>query len=173
MRFNEWLKKINPTIKAIAYRLAGKYTSFSEDDLYQQALICLWQKYNNGALENKTESYIIQGCSYDMRNYIRTHFRGADRRTVSSDVPVNDDGDTLINLMVDEKSIGQQVSCDTLMAVNEIERRLNHRQKSVLRMSRKGFTTREIGRSLGVSHVMVVKIKKHIAKICNDLEIFS
>ena len=107
-----------------------------------------------------------------MRNYIRTHFRGADRRTVSLDVPVNDGGDTLINLMIDKKSIGQQVSCDTSMAVNEIERRLNHRQKSVLRMSRKGFTTREIGRCLGVSHVMVVKIKKHIAKICNDLKVF-
>lgn len=173
MRFDELVRKINPKVKGIAYRLDGKYTSFSEDDLYQQALMRLWQKYNNGELEDKTESYVVQGCSFEMRNYIRTHFKGTDRRAVSTDITINDSGDRLINFIADEQSISQRVSCNTSMTVKKIERRLSSRQKSVLKMSRKGFTVREIGRRLGVSHVMVVKIKKHIAKICNDLELFS
>lgn len=64
MTFEGLVKKINPKIKAIASRLDGRYTSFSDDDLYQEALIRLWQKFNDQKLDDKTESYIVQGCSF-------------------------------------------------------------------------------------------------------------
>ena len=173
MVFEEWVNKINPKIKGIARRLDGKYTSFSEDDLYQQALMGLWQKYNNGELEDKTESYVVQGCSFEMRNYIRTHFKGTDRRAVSTDVRVNDEGDTFVSFIADDKSGNQSASCDAALKISEIKSRLNERQRKILLMSGKGLTTREIGSRLGVSHVMVVRMKKNIAKICNELNLHS
>ena len=43
-----------------------------------------------------------------------------------------------------------------------MKNRLNEREKNILSLYLKGLTTREIGRTLGVSHVMVIKVEKRI-----------
>ena len=162
MKFEELVNTIKPKMKAIAHRLDGKYTMFSDEDLCQEALMHLWEKYNRGELGDKTLSFIIQGCSFDMRNYIRTHFRGVDRKSVSADAPVNEDGDTLIDIISDDSrnDFGEELADRSFRS--ELGKRLNTREMSVFGMLLEEMTLREIGDRLGISHVMVGKIKKKI-----------
>ncbi|MBU1045327.1 MAG: sigma-70 family RNA polymerase sigma factor [Candidatus Omnitrophica bacterium] len=169
MTFEALVQKINPKIKAIANRLDGKYTSFSDDDLYQESLLRLWQKFNESKLEDKTESYIVQGCSFDMRNYIRTHFKGVDRRSVSAYTPINEQGNLLIDILPEKEADNREEVYDTAMTLEDISRKLSDREKIVLEKSSAGLTTREIGEYIGTSHVMVVKIKKKIRDKCLKL----
>lgn len=71
MSFQELHQKLSPTIKRIAYRLNGHYRSFNHDDLYQEATIHLWSNFLKGKLSDKTDSYILQGCYFHLKNYIR------------------------------------------------------------------------------------------------------
>ncbi|MBU1085971.1 MAG: sigma-70 family RNA polymerase sigma factor [Candidatus Omnitrophica bacterium] len=160
--FETLVKKINPKIKAIASRLDGKYASFSDDDLYQESLMRLWQKFNEHKLDDKTESYIVQGCSFDMRNYIRTHFKGIDRRSISAYTPINEQGNLLIDILPEKEVDNREEVFDAVMALEDISKKLSERETIVLDKSSAGLTTREIGEQIGVSHVMVVKIKKKI-----------
>jgi RNA polymerase sigma factor (sigma-70 family) len=54
--------------------------------------------------------------------------------------------------------------------MDEVLGRLNEREKVVFRLYLDGLTTRDIGTRLGISHVMVVKIKKKIKEKCYDLK---
>jgi len=173
MTFETLVEKINPKIKAIANRLDGKYTSFSDDDLYQESLLRLWQKFNDNKLEDKNESYIVQGCSFDMRNYIRTHFRSVDRRSVSAYTPINEQGNLLIDLLPGKQDDNRGEVYDIAMTLENISRNLSDREKIVLEKNLEGMTTREIGELIGVSHVMVVKIKKKIRDKCLKLGLKS
>lgn len=167
--FERVVEKINPKIKAIAAGLDGKYASFSDDDLYQEALLRLWQKHNENMLFDKTESYIIQGCSFDMRNYIRTHFKGLDRRSISAYAQINKEGDYLIDFLPARATNTREEVYDAGMLLEDIRKKLSARENIVLERSADGLTTREIGDELGVSHVMVVKIKKKIRHKCVEL----
>ena len=71
MCFEDLLKKISPVLKRITYRLNGHYAFFNDEDLYQEALIHLWQDYQGGKLQDKTDSYILQGCYFYLKNYLR------------------------------------------------------------------------------------------------------
>lgn len=170
MNFDELVKKVNPKIRAIAHRLDGKYTTFSDEDLAQEALLHLWEKNNSNELDDKTLSYIVQGCSFNMRNYIRTHFRGVDRKAVSAYEQINEEGDVLMDLLADNSKGSPEECLNTHSMIKDMEIELTEREKKLLLMSRQGLTTREMGRKLGISHVMVVKIKKKISKVYRSLE---
>jgi RNA polymerase sigma factor (sigma-70 family) len=47
--------------------------------------------------------------------------------------------------------------------------RLDEREKEIVRLSAEGLTVREIGSRLGISHVMVVKMRKKIRIKCRAL----
>src|SRR3989338_8416537 len=71
MSFEELVKKLTPRLKGITHRLNGRFTFFNDEDLFQEALINLWQDFRDGALDDKTDSYILQGCYFHLKNYIR------------------------------------------------------------------------------------------------------
>ena len=71
MAFEELVKRLSPTLKRITYRLNGHFTFFNDEDLFQEALVRLWQDFNAGKLDDKTDSYILQGCYFHLKNYIR------------------------------------------------------------------------------------------------------
>ena len=48
MTFEALLKKISPTLKRITYKLNGHCAYFNNDDLFQEAVLHLWQDYNKG-----------------------------------------------------------------------------------------------------------------------------
>ena len=60
MSFEELLEKITPTLKRITYRLNGHFSFFNDEDLFQEALMHLWVEFQQGKLNDKTDSYILQ-----------------------------------------------------------------------------------------------------------------
>ncbi|MDD5692313.1 MAG: sigma-70 family RNA polymerase sigma factor [Candidatus Omnitrophica bacterium] len=165
MDFEELHRKLSPTIKRIAYRLNGRYRSFNHDDLYQEAVIHLWSNFLKGKLSDKTDSYILQGCYFYLRNYIRK----VNERSgiVSIDAALSaEPGATM------EDVLGEYWSCEDcrqelhnkFLAQSIRNNGFSLREKMLLEYCSLGLTARDIGKKLGVSHVTVLKMMKKIRR---------
>ncbi len=167
MPFEELFKRISPILKRIAYKLNGRFTFFNEDDLYQEAMSYLWVDYKHGKLSDKTDSYILQGCYFHLKNYIRKNYEKAD--LISLENMVSEEGETFdldnILSLEDPESSFEIINCK--MLIEEINNNgLTKREKEVFCLALEGLTTREIGSRLGISHVRVVKLKGKIKDKC-------
>jgi RNA polymerase sigma factor (sigma-70 family) len=165
MEYAALLDKLSPTVRRIACKLSGPYSGLGADDLYQEAMLHLWNEYTGGTLDDKTDSYILQGCFFHLKNYIRTHrVRGA---CVSLEVLLGDE---------EEGARERVLSCDgpdprTSLHAKMLYETLIHngftqREKDVLRLWREDLDTRGIGARLGISHVRVVKLMASIRRKC-------
>jgi len=164
MNFETLTRKLSPTVKRIAYKLNGRYRSFSHDDLYQEALLHLWNDFNAGKLEDKTDSYILQGCYFYLKNYIRKVNERPN--VISLDMMVGDEEGVSLEEILYLK-FGIQEDCrnflNTKFLVEDIQNNgFNPREKRILMYLRDGLTTRDIGKRIGLSHVSVVKTVKKI-----------
>jgi RNA polymerase sigma factor (sigma-70 family) len=152
MKFEKIVKKLTPKLRGITYKLNGKYTILDHDDLYQEALAHMWEDYCAGKLADKTDSYVLQGAYYHLKN----HLRGLDDNTffVRLDEQVSEEGGTLSELIPAEDDGGYEAA-----ETRELLERcgLTEQEKEVLHLYADGFTTREVGEITGVSHVSVVK----------------
>jgi len=161
LKFEELVKKISPKLKGITHRLNGRFTFFNDEDLYQEALLHLWLEFNGNQLSDKTESYVLQGCYFHLKNYIRV--KQDKRRLISLDALVNDEGTDLEDLL---PSSDPKIYFDYLNSKVLVEKMRNNglslREKRVLSFYLDGLTTREIGRRMGISHVGVIKLKNKI-----------
>ena len=163
MDFEQLHQKLSPTIKRIAYRLNGHYRSFNHDDLYQEAVIHLWGNFLKGKLSDKTDSYILQGCYFHLKNYIRK----VNERSgmVSIDAALNADSDTTMGDV-----LAEHFSCadcreelhNKLLAKSIRNNGFSPREKMLLEYFSQGLTTRDIGKRMGISHVSVVKMMQKI-----------
>ena len=166
MEFERLVNKLSPTVRRIAYKLNGRYRSFSHDDLYQEAFLHLWQDYNAGKLQNKTESYILQGCFFHLKNHIRKV--NEKPNIVSLDMQVGDEeGACLEEILYSKMEI--QEDCRNLLHVKFLVEAIQNngfspREKEILVFLKEGLTTRDIGQRIGLSHVSVVKAVKRIRK---------
>ncbi|PIP19087.1 MAG: hypothetical protein COT38_00705 [Candidatus Omnitrophica bacterium CG08_land_8_20_14_0_20_41_16] len=174
MSFEELNQRLSPTIKRIVYRLNGHYRSFDHDDLYQEATIHLWSNFLKGKLNDKTDSYILQGCYFHLKNYIRKINECSNIISVDT-VLSNNEGATL------EDALGEFWACDDCredlhnkFLVQSIwSDGFNSKEIDLLDYFSQGLSTRDIGQRMGVSHVSVVKMmqkiraksKKHLDKI--------
>jgi RNA polymerase sigma factor (sigma-70 family) len=174
MGFQELHQKLSPTIKRIAYRLNGHYRSFNHDDLYQEATIHLWSNFLKGKLSDKTDSYILQGCYFHLKNYIRKVNERSNIISINTALNTNEEATV-------EDILGKYWACDDCR--NDLHNRLlaqsiqNNgfapREKRLLTYFSQGLTTRDIGKRMGISHVSVVKLmqkirikaRKHLDKI--------
>jgi RNA polymerase sigma factor (sigma-70 family) len=160
MPFEELVQRINPTLKRITKKLNGHFTFFNDEDLYQEALANLWVRYNEGVLHDKTDSYILQGCYYYLRNHLRKVHE--DAVFVSLDSPMNEEGLKLEDIL----SLKDQPSFDELESNIDIEdaadRWLTERERQILVYLLEGMSMREIGIKFSISHVMVLKIRNRI-----------
>ena len=167
MSYEKLVKKIAPKLKRITYKL-GRYLSFcAQDDLYQEALIYLWEEFCEGRLFDKTDSYILQGCYFHLKNYIRKNVDKA--KLVSIDFGYGDEeGQDTVDEVLHLKSpdsLFDDVYCK--MLIEQINNNgLTIREKQVFNFALKGLTVREIGGRLGISHVRVVKLRHSIAEKC-------
>ena len=160
MSFDVLMKRISPTLQRITQKLNGHFTFMDHEDLFQEALLHLWADFQGGALDDKTDSYLLQGCYYHLKNYIRT---------VQDKAPL-----VSLNDMVDEEAVrleeileAEDVAVfdyvDGKMQVEALlESGLTQRERDVLALSMEGMTTREIGQKLGISHVAVVKVRNKL-----------
>lgn len=169
MTFEELVKKISPTLKRITYRLNGHFSFFNDEDLYQEALVHLWLDFKEGKLQDKTDSYILQGCYFHLKNHLR---KVRDKvRIVSMDTLVDGEGADLEEILCLEHPRASFEELDSQMLSERIQNSgLTLREKEILSLCMEGMTVREIGRRLGISHVMVVKLKKKIQEKSQELK---
>jgi RNA polymerase sigma factor (sigma-70 family) len=161
MDFRILLEKITPALKIIA-RKHLFYSYYSEEDLYQEMCLYLWQHYAGGLPIGINEAYVIKGCEFHIQNFLR---KGRPKALISSlDELISANGLTLGDILEDKKgdfrsSVENNITIDEITDMGLIDK-----EKSVLTYLLKGYTAREIAKELGVSHVMVLKHKKNIAK---------
>ncbi len=160
MSFEGLVGRISPTLKKIARKLNGHHTFFSDEDLYQEAIIHLWISFNKGTILDKTDSYILQGCYFHLRNYLRTVLDPVS--FVSLNAPLGEDGVSLEEYLPLEDTnyfeyIMSKVDMDTLETNH-----LTPRECEILHLFIEGMSMREIGSKLGISHMMVWKIRNRI-----------
>ncbi|MDD5120717.1 MAG: sigma-70 family RNA polymerase sigma factor [Candidatus Omnitrophica bacterium] len=163
MSFEELHQKLSPTIKRIAWRLNGHSRSFSHDDLYQEASIYLWSNFVKGKLCDKTDSYILQGCYFHLKNYIRKINERSNIISIDAALSVNEEATI-------EDILGKYWSCEDcrfdlhnkFLAQNIQNNGFNSKEKKLFKYFSQGLTTREIGRHMGISHVSVVKMTQKI-----------
>lgn len=161
MSFQMLFEKIKPALKYVAHRrfLPGYY---SEEDLYQEMCLYVWKHYGDGLPSGINEAYVIKGCEFDIRNFMRKEREKI--KFSSIDEPIGDDGLTLGDLLEDKKD-NPDIRIENELTIDEMNRMdLSERERSVIFYLLKGCTVREIAAELGVSHVMVLKYKKAIIK---------
>ncbi|MBP1732776.1 MAG: hypothetical protein H6Q55_3205, partial [Deltaproteobacteria bacterium] len=107
--FDLIIKRISRTLQRITQKLNGRFSFMDHDDLFQEAVLQLWIDFHGGRLEAKTDSYILQGCYFHLKNYIRKMQGSA---TVIS-----------LNSMIDEESgrLEELISTDELDAIEYID----------------------------------------------------
>jgi RNA polymerase sigma factor (sigma-70 family) len=167
MDFNLLLKRISPILKRIIFRLNSRFTFFNEEDLYQEAVIHLWQDCNNGKLSDKTDSYVLQGCYFHLKNYIRKN--RVKVRCVSIEEQVDEEGLNYREYLSFQDTAGREYLDNLhnkLLAETIRNNGLTSREKEILSFYAQGLASREIGKRLGVSHVRVVKLMSRIREKC-------
>jgi DNA-directed RNA polymerase specialized sigma24 family protein len=61
------VRRPSPTLKRITRRLNGHHSFFDDEYLYQEALFHLWDGYSRRAIDDRADSYILQGCYYHLK----------------------------------------------------------------------------------------------------------
>lgn len=160
--FEDLIRKLSPTLRRITHKLNGHFTFFDEDDLYQEALELLWVRHNQDKLGDKTESYVLQGCYFHLKNYIR---KTIDKAKLVSLQKLTEDGDSTIESFLGYADRRIEDNAENVSIFESVAvKRMTARERAVLKLSMEGATVREIGKRLGISHVMVLKIKKGMRK---------
>lgn len=174
MVFEDLVKKISPILKRITYRLSGNFATFNQDDLYQEAIFKLWLDFQEGKLSDKTQSYILQGCYFHLKNYIRMHYDKAGIISLDGLINNNDDELRIDEVIAVRDPANYFDKLNSELVIETIQNNgLTSQEKEVFNFALEGLTTREIGRKLGVSHVRVVKIRASIKEKCKKhLDIF-
>lgn len=172
--FESILRKISPVLKRITYRLNGHYSHFGHDDLYQEALLHLWNDYNAGKLNDKTDSYILQGCYFYLKNYIRKE--SPRRKIVSIDAFVDEEGRKTFEESLSEKGDSSAPYFDELndklIAETIRNNGFTDKEKYILSLFSEGLTTRDIGKRMGTSHVSIVKLMSRLRRECRKYQDF-
>jgi len=162
MDFIEVYNRVSPRIRRIAFRYRNYLADADEDDLYQEMCRYLWEHYRDGADGSVNDYYIARGCEFHILNYLRTKKEKA--RLSRLEDPINENGDMLKDVLSDgsesmDISVDRKIIIDTIM-----NNGFTKREKEVFKLLLEGYTTREAGERLGISHVMVVKSKKNLVR---------
>jgi RNA polymerase sigma factor (sigma-70 family) len=169
MLFEELIKRVSLKLKGITRKISRHYWFLSDEDLFQEALIHLWQHFNAGKLGDKTDSYILQGCYFYLKNYIRKTKDKICLMSMYSSINEEDSGPEDIFSFKDPRSFIDEVN-NRVLIEEILNDGLTNREKQVFSLSLEGHTVREIGRMLGISHVSVLKSNRKIKGKCQKFK---
>jgi len=165
MCFEELVERISAKLRKITVRLNGRYTYFDDNDLFQEALLYLWTCFQAGQLESKTDSYILQGCYFHLKNYLRKMDKKTD--LISLDAPFDQEDTSWEEILCLESENSFFDYFETKDLLQRIRNNgLSKIEKEILSFSLEGLTVREIGEKLSISHVKVVKLMSRIRDKC-------
>lgn len=167
--FGVLMKRISPVLRRITHKLNGRVTFFNHDDLYQEALMRLWQDYGRGMLADKTDSYILQGCYFHLKNYIRKNAARKQILSLQDFIRDGDESSPLETCLPCEPASGRNFVDELhtrMLADTILNNGFTPREKAILALCARDFTVRRIGQRLGISHVMVVKMMSSIRAKC-------
>jgi len=177
MSFEELIDRIKPKLKAITFRIEGACHCLSKDDLYQEAVLQLWIDFSNGKLADKTDSYILQGCYFFLKNHIRMALDKTSLMSIT--MSFDEDGGKSEEVLsfeeeisIDEGVFAEEVLDMDVLLEEIFKNELSYKEKEVVFFYLQGWTTREIGERLGISHVSVVHLEKKIREKCKKLKDF-
>ena len=160
MSFDVLIKRISPTLQRITRKLNGHFTFMDHEDLYQEAVTHLWTDFQGGCVNDKTDSYLLQGCYYHLKNYIR---KVQDKALLVSLNGLVDEEAVRLEEILEAEDVAVFDYVDGKMQVEALlESGLTQRERDILALSMDGMTTREIGQKLGISHVAVVKVRNKL-----------
>lgn len=162
MDFETMFNRISPRLKKMAKSHNGHNCFADENDLYQEMCVYLWNNFKDGVPDGINDAYIVKGCEFYISNILR---KKREKATILSlEEPVDENGGTLKDILADPgRPLDRRI--DKNLAINEVENNgFVRREKEVFSLLLKGYTVREIGKRLDISHVMVVKYKKKIIK---------
>jgi RNA polymerase sigma factor (sigma-70 family) len=160
MDFTTLFKKISPKLRIIARAHKGRIHFLDEDDLYQEMCYHLWEKFRGGMPEGINESYIIKGCEFYLSNYIRTQRDNA--TFISLEQPISENGETLMDILpYREEPLSRYLEKKILIDYVR-NNGFTQREKNVFFLLAEGYTAREVGQKLGISHVMVLRYKNNL-----------
>jgi len=158
--FNQWVSPFLPTLYTISGKIGKLPQWVDREDVVSQMLFDLWEKWKRGELQNKPTSYIFRNCWFAAQNYRRT---SKDKiLALSLDKPVDEEGTPLITLIEDDSSFFQTI--EIKQSICKLKEKLTQREKEVFHLQKQEYTTREIAKKLGISHVRVVRIQQNIRK---------
>ena len=158
--FDVLMQRISPMLQRITQKLNGHFTFMDHEDLFQEALLHLWTDFQDGLLNDKTDSYVLQGCYYHLKNYIRTV---QDKAPLVSFGSIVDDEAVSLEEILEAGDVAVFDYVDGKMQVEALlESGLSPKERDVLGLSMERMTTREIGQRLGISHVAVVKFRNKL-----------
>lgn len=162
MDFEELYSRISPRLKRIAMHYRRRCRYLDEDDLYQEMCCYLWKRFGKRPEKDKSDYYIAKGCEYHLLNYMRVKKEKA--VLCSLEEPINEKGDTIKDIFPSpcerlDRTVERKITFDTIM-----NNGFTKREKEILTLLLKGYTVREVGQDLGISHVMVVKSKKNLIR---------
>ncbi|MDD5687430.1 MAG: sigma-70 family RNA polymerase sigma factor [Elusimicrobia bacterium] len=162
MEFKKVLEEFYPKLRGIARKFNGYLQFVDEDDLLQEMSIYLLEKWEQDKFKGKTESYLMQGCWFHIKNYLRTVNDKVN--IVSIDEPINSDGTTLNEIIPDNSQLLSEIIAYKIYIKIVKANGLTKREKEVLVFCLNGYTLREIGNKLKISFVRVARIRKNICK---------
>ncbi len=162
MEFEELVKKFSNKIKYLAAKSIIPSRSIDKEDLFQEMLYHLWERWRKGELEGKNDAYIMDSCYFHLKNYLRRWTEKA--KVVSLNEPLGEEGVSLEELISAQTPLFDKRVDDVLFIQQMKNKELTRREKEVTDLLLQGYTLREIGKKLDISHVRVLKIKENIGK---------
>jgi RNA polymerase sigma factor (sigma-70 family) len=162
---NVIINRLRYQLKGIIRKLNIRYYYIDSDDLYQEILLYLWQQNKSGKLKDKNDSYILQGCYYYLKNYIRTHIKISYREVgkIHNDNFLEQNQECRKIAQTNGQNLSRYHLVEYLY-YDEFNKVLSIKEKTLLNLRIRGLTNREIGKELGISHTMVSKMRRKMVE---------
>jgi RNA polymerase sigma factor (sigma-70 family) len=137
------------------------------EDLMQEGLIHLWQVQEQ--TPGQTKNWYLQNCRFHLLHYLALGRSIDSPKRRASQVHPQDESDSWLDRFETNDTVVEDVSARDMLAV--MSKLLSGREMSVLQWFSEGVGTREIAKRLGISHPMVIKLRRKIAVLARTLSI--